>query len=119
MKNKDDKIQFVVELLQDLSIEEISSAILAPDGNYEESILIGTQDSYIRMAIKLLKIAQAGVGANSTSLECYEDDINGRGYLYTNEIKEVFDEFGDVWPVCSYIVKNFDEMQKLKKHFES
>jgi hypothetical protein len=119
MKSKSDKIQFAVEFLQDLPTEEISSAILAPDGSYEESVLIGTRDSYIRMAIKLLKIAQAGASANSTSLECDEDEIDGRNYLYTNEIKEVFDEFGDVWPICLYIAKDVDEMQMLKKHFES
>jgi len=118
MRDKDNKIQFAIKLLQNLPIEEISSSILAPDGNYEESILIGTQDSYIRMAIKFLMIAQADINANSTSLECYIDDINGRDYLYTNEIKKVFDEFGDVWPVCSYIVKDIDEMLKLKKHYK-
>ena len=119
MKSKRDKIQFVLEFLQDLPTEEISTAILAPDGNYEEAILIGTQDSYIRMAIKLLRIAQIGINANSVSFECEEDEIDGRTYLYSNEIKEVFDEFGDVWPVCSYIAKDVDEMQKLKMHFES
>jgi hypothetical protein len=119
MKSKNDKIQSAVEFLQDLPADEVLPAFFAPDGSYEESVLIGTGDSYIRMAIKLLKIAQAGLSADSRSLGCDEDDIDGKSYLYTNEIKEVFDEFGDVWPVCAYIAKDADEMQKLKKYFES
>lgn len=119
MKNMNDKIQFAIELLQDLPTDKISSVILTPGGNSKESVLIGTQDSYVRMAIKLLKIALIDISEKSTSLEYDEDDIDGRCYLYTNEIKEVFNEFGDVWPICSYIIKDADEMQKLKKYFES
>jgi hypothetical protein len=113
MKNKYSSIKSALELIRNTPDTNVTSVILAADGNYEESVLIGTQDSYIHMAIKFLEIAQAVSG----TLDFDEDDIDGQKFLYTNEIKYVFDEHGDVWPVCSYLANDEIEMAILKKYY--
>ena len=115
MKNKHKSIKSALELIRDLPSATSTSVLLAENGNYEESVLIGTQDSYIRMAIKFLEIAQA----DPSTLNFDEDSIDGHDYLYTNEIKDVFDEQGDVWPVCSYLANDENEMVILKKYYRN
>lgn len=113
------------------NIEEISTAIAAlkkikfidyecsimAGGNYEESVLIGTKDAFVFLALQILEIVQASDDKNNTNIDFDEDEIEKELFEYTNEIKKCFNEFADVWPICAYVAKDKARIMKLIKYF--
>jgi hypothetical protein len=62
--------------------------------SYSESVIIGSRAAYARAGILLLKLATS------------DDTIN-------DEIKQIFNEFGAVWPVMAYITDHDHEAQEI------
>jgi hypothetical protein len=117
MKNKNE-ITVAIEALEKIYFSDKECSIMAADA-YEESVFIGTKDSLVFLALQILEIVNASNSKQNTNIDIDEDLIDDETFEYTNEIKYCFDELADVWPVCLYLAKNKEGLQKLKKYFSS
>jgi hypothetical protein len=115
MKNKIE-IKLAIEALKKIEFTDKECSIMAGE-DYEESVIIGTTYGFSFLALRILEIVQAAIDKNNSTIDLDEDVIDDELFDFTNEIQNCFDEFADVWPVCAYIVKNIEELTRLKKYF--
>jgi hypothetical protein len=88
------------ELIGDPSAENA----IVPGNGYDESILVGSPDSYLRLAQLLIEVVGAAGDRGSWHENALEEDtVGGVSVVGTNQIKEAFNEFSPVWLICGYL----------------
>lgn len=91
--------------------------IIAETG-YDEAVIIGVRPALIALARKLLEVAYAAETGNFEDHDFERDTIGGAEWVTTSEIKEVFDEAGDVWPVTVYAARDAESASFVVKRLK-
>ena len=118
MKNSNidlDKVKDLITFLNDLIEDRQAECAIVAETSYDESGIIGTDDAYLMLAKTLLEfVFTARFGLN------YLDDVEIDEFkklddkpFFTNEVKYVFDELADVWPVVAYLCENKQSMKRI------
>lgn len=83
---------------------------IVPDNGYDESFLVGSRHSYLRLARLLIDIASC----ESTGDEHFASElIGGTSVLTTNRIKEGFEEHSPVWVVTGLVTDTDSEAGEI------
>ena len=120
MLSDKDILSKALDLLKKMKLQNNECSIYVETG-FDESIFVGTKDSYIKFAIFLLEIANANINIENKDKDIdYEIDKIGNIDCYSSgDLKKYFDEYADVFPVSLYVVNNDDDKQKLYKHLKT
>ena len=101
------QLQNLVAALESLIENPVADNFILPGDGYDESMLIGSPDSYLRLAKVLVEIVRhAGDGPPWPRFDWGADVIEGVPVVITNQIKEVFHDFSPVWVMCAYITRD-------------
>lgn len=107
--------QKIREALTALSSMNIGTdeLFLAYEASPSEAVMIGTKDAYLRFAHQCLvwALAENPTTDPASDMEDIPEDLGG--YLANTDVKYLFDERGDLWPVCAYVMKTPDQAQLL------
>ena len=117
MKNKNDKIMNAIKLLSELKVNDNSDITIVADTSYDEATMIATNDALLSFALKLLQwYATLNIDSKNDQFEFEKmDNLNA---FSSNEIKHIFDEFGDVWPIEICVAEDNDTVKKIINLFK-
>lgn len=96
------QVQEALESLRAIERSAIDDCFIIADTGFDEATVIGSVDALLRLSELILEGVLSYCGNNSTSFG-WQRDLEG---LFTNDIKEMFGESGDVWPVCLFVTAN-------------
>lgn len=91
-----------------------AEAAIVPGNGPNESMLIGSSDSFLRLAKALIETVRLASDRSSWSgCDLEEETIEGVPVIGTNMLKESFSEFSPIWPICAYIASDDNQAKKL------
>jgi hypothetical protein len=94
----------IVNQLEIMTHHQAADNAIIPDYGIDEAMLVGTPGSFLCLAKRLIEIIYyASEEASWSKIEIEEETIEGMTVLGTDVIKQCFDEFSPVWPVCAYM----------------
>ena len=86
---------------------------LAPGNGSDESMLLGTADSFLRLAKTLIEIVCIAQNEKEWAAADFDREVLcGQPTVATNAIKYAFDELAPIWPMAAYLVAS-DAERKL------
>lgn len=118
MKNERmEKLRKITIELESLIEDPTAECIMAPGNGYDESMLIGTTDSFLRLARTLIEIARVATNESEwATADLDRDTLCGQTVVTTNTIKQAFNELAPIWPVAAYIAtSNVDVTRILER----
>ena len=87
---------------------------VVPGNGLEESMLIGSPDSYLVLAKVLLEIVRdAGEPRSWENNDLEEETLHGVSALGTNRIKAAFRESSPIWLMCAYLAPDDEAAREL------
>ncbi len=114
-----DILKQIMELLSQIELNQTEKCHIMAETGYDESVIVGTDDSFISLAKRLLEIVYYSKDPIQNIIEFDIEDVSGRKFLSTDEVKDQFDELADVWPVCVFIAKDNTSVQSILKLFRT
>jgi hypothetical protein len=89
---------------------------IVPGNGYDESMLIGTEDSLLRLAKMLIEIVGTSADRSTWSdADMEEEEVSGMSVIATNSLKAAFSEFSPVWPLCVYLAPDARTAEALMR----
>ncbi|MBF0548816.1 MAG: hypothetical protein HQM08_30625 [Candidatus Riflebacteria bacterium] len=105
---KNNLAEILEKLSNQIKVKEGSCSIL-PDNGFDESVLIGTPNDFLLLALKLIQFVHFSKEPCSSSFDIEEEKLFDVKVTTTNEVKKAFDEFSPVWPICAYLINENDK----------
>lgn len=101
----------------DSLIENAHAEVAVVPGNGpNESMLIGSPDSFLRLAKMLIETVHlAGDRASWSGTDLEEETIAEVPVIGTNRLKEVFCESSPIWLMCAYLAADDNRAKELAK----
>jgi hypothetical protein len=109
----------LVANIQSLISDQDAELTIMPDHGFDEAVLIGTRDAYLRVAATFVRLAiKLDRSSEWEENNISEDQIGSARILSTNEVKHCFNEWGRVWPVCAYLARSAGEADSVVREFD-
>lgn len=120
MSDSKTKIEQILNLIAELKTDHKGTLSIVCENGCDEAIITGSTEGYLNLAETLLKnVATLKFGASYGLDEPEFESKNGDEILISYDIKDHFNEFGDVFPVSLYITNKEDKVEALTKSISS
>lgn len=108
------RLQALAADLDSLIKNPNAEVAVVPGNGPNESMLIGSPDSLLRLAKVLIEVVGlAGDRASWSGNDLDEETVEGVTVIGTNRLKEAFYEFSPIWPMCAYLTPDDDRAKEL------
>lgn len=110
------QLQELADRLRLLISDASAENAVVPGNGYDESILVGSADSFLRLAKLLIEmVSMAGDRGAWTGDDLEEETIEGIPVVSSNRLKDAFFEFSPVWVMCAYLTTSDPAAVELTK----
>src|SRR5690606_36066557 len=109
----------LVARIRSLIGDEDAELTVLLDHGYDESVIIGTRDAYLRVAATFLNLVILADHSFFWEVSNDSEELIGSVKVLTmNEFKYGFNELSRVWSVCAYLAKSTADVEAAIREFE-
>lgn len=115
MRNEDiEELRNIATRLKEFAGPAATECALVPGNGPDESILLGTAESFLRLAKVLIEIVCVSKSQQEWAAADFGRELLcGKPTVATNAIKYAFDELAPIWPIAAYLVDSEAERKVI------